>query len=402
MAHPIAVLEVGTSETRVLVAEPREDGHLMITGVGRTASSGVRKSDIVDLENAKICVKSALTEAENNAGVSIQEVWLVFSGAHIRHVVNRGTVTVMSEDQIISREEREEAMEAAKAVSLPHDCESIHDICGHYHVDDNSEGLLNPDGMSGSRLSVDMLILYAASNRMRNLFRLVEESGVEVADLAFGGLCSGFSVLTPQQKEVGAILIDLGGGTTDFVVYSDRVVVLAGSLGVGGDHITNDLAMGLNLSTHQAERVKVQSGAAMVDLGARGKRVAVPPETGFRARDILSRDVNTVIHARMEEIFELIHERIREEVPRKRFGAGIILTGGGARLQRVQDLASRVFEMPCHIGYPRDTSGLALPSESPEYASVVGMLKYGLRQQSAAATGAGFSNLLRKVFKRHE
>ena len=398
MAHPIAVLEVGTSETRVLVAEPREDGLLMITGVGRTPSSGVRKSEIVDLENAKICVKSALTDAENNAGVSIQEVWLVFSGSHIRHLVNRGTVTVMSEDRIIGIEEREEAMEAARAVSLPHDCEDLHHICGYHYIDGNTEGVLNPDGMSGSRLSVDMLILYGASNRLRNLYRLVEESGVEVADVAFGGLCAGFSVLTPQQKEVGAILIDLGAGTTDFVVYADKVVRLAGSLGVGGDHVTNDLAMGLNLSTQQAERVKVQSGAAMVDLGARGRRVAVPPETGFRAQDVLSRDVNTVIHARMEEMFELIRDRIKEEIPQRSFGAGVILTGGGARMERVQELASRVFEMPCHIGYPRETSGLALPSESPEYAASVGMLKYGLREQDATAPGPGLGNLIRKVF----
>jgi cell division protein FtsA len=267
-------------------------------------------------------------------------------------------------------------------------------------VDGNAEGVLNPDGMSGSRLSVDMLILYAASNRLRNLLRLVEESGVEVAEVAFGGLCSGFSVLTPQQKEVGAILIDLGAGTTDFVVYSDRVVAMAGCLGVGGDHITNDLAMGLNLSTQQAERVKVQSGGAMVDLGARGRRVAVPPETGFRARDILLRDVNTVIHARTEEIFELIRDRIREEVPRRNFGSGVILTGGGANMERIQDLASRVFELPCHIGCPRDISGLALPSESPEYASTVGMLKYGMREQSSAPPGPGIGSLLRKVFRK--
>lgn len=138
----------------------------------------------------------------------------------------------------------------------------------------------------------------------------------------------------------------------------------------------------------------------MVDLGARGRRVAVPPETGFRARDILSRDVNTVIHARMEEVFELIRQRIRDDVPGKNFGAGVILTGGGARMQRVQDLASRVFEMPCHIGTPREISGLALPGESPEYASLVGMLKYGLREQTVATPGPGLGNLFRKVFRK--
>lgn len=396
MSHPIAVLEVGTSEVRVLVAEPREDGHLMITGIGRAASSGVRKSEVVDLENAKICVKSALLEAEDNAQVSIQEVLMVYSGDHIRELVNRGTVNVLSEDRVITSEEREEVMETARAVNLPHDHEILHSICGHFYIDDQP-GVINPDGMVGSRLSLDMLILYGVSNRLRNLSRLADEAAIEVTDIAFAGLCCGLSVLTPQQKEVGGILIDLGAGTTDFVVYSDQVIARAGSLGVGGDHVTNDLAVGLNLSTAQAERLKVKYGAAMVDLGARGRRIPIPPETGFRAQEVLSRDVNTVIHARMEEVFELVKSRIGPEVLKRNFGAGVILTGGGARMNRVRDLASRVFEMPCHIGYPKEMSGIALPAESPEYASVVGMLKYGVRTRNQAPRGPFLGGWLRKV-----
>jgi len=397
MAHPIAVLEVGTSEVRVLVAEPREDGHLMITGIGRTPSSGVRKSEVVDLENAKICVKSALLEAENNAQVSIQEVLLVYSGDHIRHLVNRGTVNVLSPDRVITAEEREEVIETARAVNLPHDHEILHSICGNYYIDDQP-GVINPDGMVGSRLSLDMLILYGVSNRLRNLTRLADEASIEVTDQAFAGLCCGLSVLTPQQKEVGGILIDLGAGTTDFVVFSDKIIARAGSLGVGGDHVTNDLAVGLNLSTQQAERLKVKYGAAMVDLGARGRRIPIPPETGFRAQEVLSRDVNTIMHARMEEIFELVKSRIGDEVLKRNFGAGVILTGGGARMKRVQDLASRIFEMPCHVGYPKEVSGIAVPAECPEYASVVGMLKYGMRAMNDSPQGPLWSNLLRKVF----
>jgi cell division protein FtsA len=398
MAHPIAVLEVGTSEVRVVVAEPREDGLLMITGVGRYPTSGVRKSELVDFENAKICVKKAVLEAEENAQVSIQEVLMVISGDHIRQIVNRGTVNVLSPERVISAEEREEVMETARAINLPHDHEILHSICGKFYIDAQKDGVLNPDGMEGSRLSLDMLILYGQSNRLRNMLRLADEAALEVTEVAFGGLCCGLSVLTPQQKEVGAILIDLGAGTSDYVVYSDKVIALAGSLGVGGDHVTNDLAMGLNLSSAQAERLKVKYGAAMVDLSSRGRRIPIPPETGFRAQEVLSRDVNTIIHARMEEVFELIKAQVDKEVKKKNFGAGVILTGGGAKMTRIQDLASRVFQMPCHIGYPREISGLAVPAESPEFASTVGMLKYGMRSGNQSSRGPLIGNIIRKMF----
>ncbi|MDF3127825.1 cell division protein FtsA [Kiritimatiellaeota bacterium B1221] len=398
MGNPIAVLEVGTSEVRVVVAEPREDGLLMITGVGRYPSSGVRKSELVDFENAKICVKKALLEAEENAQVAIQEIFMVFSGDHIKQIINRGSVNVLSMDQVITADEREEVVETARAVSLPHDHEILHSITRKYYIGDETRGVLNPDGMEASRLSLEMLILYCQSNRLRNLYRLAEEAALEVTEVAFAGLCCGLSVLTPQQKEVGAILIDLGAGTSDYVVYSDNEISLAGSLGVGGDHVTNDLAMGLNLSTTQSERLKVKYGAAMVDLSSRGRRIPIPPETGFRAQEVLSRDVNTIIHARMEEVFELIKAQVDKEVKKKNFGAGVILTGGGAKMTRVQDLATRVFQLPCHIGYPREISGLALPSESPEFASTVGMLKYGVRYGNMADRGPRLGNLLRKMF----
>lgn len=398
MAHPVAVLEVGTSEVRVVVAEPREDGLLMITGVGRYPSSGVRKGELVDFENAKICVKKALLEAEENAQVAIQEIFMVVSGDHIKQIINRGSVNVLSPDRVITADEREEVVETARAVSLPHDHEILHSITRKYYIGDETRGVLNPDGMEASRLSLEMLILYCQSNRLRNLYRLAEEAALEVTEVAFGGLCCGLSVLTPQQKEVGAILIDLGAGTSDYVVYSDNEISLAGSLGVGGDHVTNDLAIGLNLSSTQAERLKVKYGAAMVDLSTRGRRIPIPPETGFRAQEVLSRDVNTVIHARMEEVFELVKAQVEREVKKKNFGAGVILTGGGAKMARVQDLATRVFQLPCHIGTPREISGLALPSESPEFASSVGMLKYGVRYGNAEERGPLIGNLLRKMF----
>ncbi len=398
MSTPLAVLEVGTSEVRVIVAEPREDGRLMITGVGRHPSVGIRKSEVVDLENARICVKGALHDAEANANANIREVLLVYSGGHIRQLVNRGTVNLLPPRQIITADDREEALANARAATIPPDHELLHCIAGHFHLDDRR--VLSPDGMEGQRLSADMLILYGASNRLRNLFRVCEESAVNVLEAAFGGLCAGLSVLTAPQKEAGAILIDLGGGTTDYVVYAENIIARAGSLGIGGDHVTNDLSLGLNLSHSQAERLKVKHAAAMVDLGARDRRIPVAPEGGFRAREVPSRDIQLITQARMEEIFELVRREIGGEILRGRFGAGVFLTGGGARMQRVTELASKIFDMPCHIGLPKDVTGLALPSESPEFAAVVGMLKYGARWGDTASRGLSLSHLLRKVFGR--
>ncbi len=397
MSHPIAVLEIGTSEVRVLVAEPREDGHLMITGVGAVPSRGIRKSEVIDFDNALACVKSAIQEAENNAQVSIQDVMLVFSGGHIRQLINRGTVTVLSENRVIQREDMDDVMENARAVNLPPDHEILHSIYQHFYIDDQPR-VVNPDGMIGSRLSLDMLILYGVRNRVRNLVHVAEEAAVEVADAAFGGLCSALAVLSRQQKEGGAIVIDLGAGTTDYVLYSEQIIARAGSIAVGGDHVTNDISLGLNLSGGQAERLKRKHGAAMIDLGARDRKIPITPESGYPVREIQLRDLNTIMHARMQEIFELVKSDIGKESLRRRFSAGVVLTGGGARMARATELASRVFEMPCHIGLPKEVTGLAMPGESPEYAATVGMLKYAMRNPGATSRGFSIKNIFKTLF----
>lgn len=392
-------MEIGTSETRVVVAEPREDQHLMITGLGRVPSRGMRKSEVIDFDNALACVKSALRDAESSAMVSIQEVLLVFSGGHIRQLVNRGTVSVVAENRVIQREDMDDVMQAARTVNLPPDHEILHSIYQHFIID-GQPPVINPDGMVGSRLSLDMLILYGVRNRIRNLVRVAEEAAVEVVDAAFGGLCSALGVLSLQQKEGGAIVIDLGAGTTDYLVYSDKVISRAGSIAVGGDHVTNDIALGLNLSGAQAERLKLKHGAAMVDLGARDRKIPITPESGYTTREVRLRDLNTIMHARMEEVFELVKSDIGEKPLRKRFGAGVVLTGGGARMPRVAELASRVFEMPCHIGLPRDVNGLAAPSESPEFAACIGMLKYGLRNPGVTSRGFSIKSIFRTLFSK--
>lgn len=397
--RPVAVLEMGTSEVRVLVAEPREDEHFILTGLGRAPSRGIRKSGVVDFDLALASVRSALQEAEAQSNTAISEIMLVFSGAGLRQLVHRGTVSLLSAASVIQPEDMEEVMRNARAVTIPPDCEVVHSIYQHFYIDDVTR-VVNPTGMSGQRLSMDMLILFVMRSQLQTMLRVAEEAGLEVVDTAFGGLCSALAVLTGPQKEGGAIVIDLGAGTTDYLVYADRVLAKAGCLSVGGDHATNDLALGLNLSTVQAEALKLKYGAAMVDLGARDRKISVPPDGGFRAKEVQLRDVNTILHARMQETFELVKAEMGKSLLRQRFSSGILLTGGGARMPRVSELASHVFEMPCHIGLPKGVSGRTMPAESPEFAAPMGMLGYGFRDQGGGSRGFTLRALFRNLFQK--
>lgn len=395
MARALAALEIGTSQVRVLVAQPREDKHILITGVGIVPSRGIRKGQVMDVKNAVSCVKQALAEAEEQADVSLQEVLLVCSGGLFRQIVNRGMVSFPSES-VVTDEDRVDAIRNARAVNLPPEFEVIHAIPQYFYTRaDLSGGVTNPVGMNGSRLSVDMLILYAERMGLNNLVTVAEEAGLDVYDVAFSGLCSALGVLTPPQREGGALLIDLGGGTTDYVLYQDNLALRAGGFAVGGDHVTHDISIGLSLSTPQAERLKRKHAEAMVDLLARDRKVSVPPDGGFRGGDVRSRDLNTIVHARMQETFELIKSALGEDLFRRGLRAGVVLTGGGARLPRVTELASQVFEMPCHVGLPKEVSGLSTPGDNPEFAAAIGMIRHVL--QTDLQNPRGFS--IRNLFK---
>lgn len=400
MARALAALEIGTSEVRVLVAQPREDSHILITGVGIVPSRGIRKGQVIDVKNAVSCVRQALQEAEEQADVKLQEVLLVCSGGLFRQIVNRGMVSFPSES-VVTDEDRLDAIRNARTVNLAPEFEVMHSIPQYFYTTaDLTNGVTNPVGMNGTRLSLDMLILYAERMGLNNLVNVAEEAGLDVYDVAFSGLSASLGVLTPPQREGGVLLIDLGGGTTDYVLYQDSLPLRAGSFSVGGDHVTHDVSIGLNLSTAQAERLKRKHGEAMVDLLARDRKVAVPPDGGFRGGDVRSRDLNTIIHARMQETFELVKSDLGEELFRRGMRAGVVLTGGGARLPRVMELASQVFEMPCHMGLPKEVSGLSTPGDNPEFAAAVGMIRYVLQTDAPSGRGFSFKNILKPFLSK--
>lgn len=377
---PIVAVEVGTTKVVALVGEMRDDGHVMITGMGQHPSAGIRKGEVIDLENAVVCVRAALEAAEENSRVTVRQVHLAVSGGHIQSVVNRGTVPVLSRSREITQEDIEQVMGVAQAVNLPADRDILHTVCQRFCIDDQ-ERVINPEGMEGAKLALDMLVIHGVRSRLRNTMKVVHSIPLEVYDVAFSGLCSALSVLTTEQKQSGVIVIDLGGGTTDYIVYADGVVAIAGALGVGGDHITNDVAVAFNIPPSRAESLKRDSGCAVVDVWAASQKVVLPPEVGFPGQTVKLKSLHTVINARMDEILGTVRKRLDEQGVTHQLGAGVVLTGGGAHLRGAGELAERVFRLPCCIGKPAGLSGLAAATEGPEYATACGLVAYGFNSQ---------------------
>jgi len=394
--EPVVAVEIGTSKVIALVGELREDNHVMITGMGEHPSAGVRKGGITHLEHAGSCLKSALAMAEESGRVAIREVHLAVTGSHIRSLINRGTVLVLDPDGEVTEEDAEEVMEVARAVNLPHDCEVLHTICQHFTIDDQQR-VIRPEGMEGRRLAVDMLVLYGIRNRLHSTIRVCRNVPVEVSDVVFSGLCSALSVLTPEQKKSGVLVIDLGGGMTEYVAYADNVVATAGTLGVGGDHVTNDIVAAFNIPNARAERLKRETGSAVSDPNAAGKRVSLAAEVGFPGRTFRLEDLHTVINLRMDEVFMKIRKRLEEDRILHRLGAGVVLTGGGAHLRGIDVLAEQVFGVPCSVGKPRNISGLATATDGPEYATCSGLVHYGFRTGRGGRGRAGIKGIFRAL-----
>jgi cell division protein FtsA len=398
-AAPIVAVEIGTSKVVAIIGELREDRHVMITGMGEHPSAGVRKGEIIDLENAAICLRAALAAAEETAKVAIRSVHLAITGGHIRSLVNRGTVPVLDPEGEITEDDIEEVKAVARAVNLGPDQEIIHTICQHFRIDDQ-QLVLNPEGMEGAKLSVDMLVLHGVGSILHNTVRVARTIPVEVEDVVFSGLCSALAVLTPEQKKIGVVVIDLGGGTTDYVAYAGNVLAAAGTLGVGGDHITNDIVLAFNIPTQRAERLKRESGRAGLHPADAGQRVTLPAEVGFPGGVLKLDSLNTAITLRVEEILTVIRKRLESDGILRQIGSGVVLTGGGAYLRDIETLAGRVFGMPCSIGRPINVSGATAATDGPQYATCSGLIQYGFRFSPDRRQAAGLSGWLKELFGR--
>ena len=384
-------LEIGTSKVCAVVGELGPTG-LSLIGVGQARSRGVRKGEIVDTTAAGEDVRTAIAEAEQMADVEIRSVYLGVSGAHVQGCNNRGRHNIPSHDREIMDEDVQDVVKNAKAINLPGDRHVIHVIRQHFIVD-GQEGVIDPLGMPGAHLEVDVHVVHGITNRLQTAIRVVKGLQLDVENIVFNGIASSLAVLAAPEKQQGALVIDLGAGVTDYVVYADGVIRHTGTLAVGGDHVTNDLAYGLKLAMGRAEGLKLEHGSALVLPDTRGRSLPLPGEPGLPERCVNLDHLHRIMAARIEETFEIIAAQIEAlellDCPR----AGVVLCGGGARVPHADRVAERIFGLPVSLGRTRTISGLAATLDHPEFATGIGLVKFGSFQGAHGRSGPWTSRL---------
>jgi len=388
-------LEIGTSKVCVVVGETRGDGTIRILGVGQAPSRGVRKGEIVDFETAGKCIREALVDAEEKSDVMIGSVYLGVTGGHITGFNNRGAVNIPEERDEICEEDFEDVQASAREVSIPAPNMFVHSLLQHYYVD-GQDGVLNPIGLLGRKLEADFHIIHGVATRIKNSVRCVKEVGPEVLDVVFNPLATAQVLLDQNQKGLGALVVDFGGGTIDYLVYADGAVRQSGSLAIGGDHITNDISLGLRIPMAKAERLKVEEGSVILGSSRPGETIVLKDETGFAGKEIEREMLNTIIHCRVREAFELLKKRLDDDGNLPFLGAGLMLTGGCSLLKGINHLAEEIFGMPAHLTHAQTVSGLTSAFENPQFSTAIGLIKYADAMQPERP--AGLLGRIRKKF----
>ena len=397
-SHIIVGLEIGTSKVCAVVGEVNPDtSALTVIGLGQARSRGVRKGEIADPATAAEDVRNAIVEAEQMADVEIRSVYLGVTGAHMRGFSNRGVHPVASADREIATEDVEDVIRNAKAINLPAENYVVHAIRQHFLVD-GQDGIIDPVGMFGSRVEVDMHVIHGNFNRLQNPIRVVKGMQLEVESIVFNGLASSLALLSGEQKEMGALVIDMGGGTTEFVVYGGGIIKHAGVLAVGGDHISNDLAYGLKVPIGRAEELKIQNGAASVAEADKGQTISGTDEHGLPLKSVSLEHLRRIMALRLEETFDLIEAELAQAGLLDYLRAGVFLSGGGAHIPGIQQLAEDVFQVPAQLAKTNSISGLKSALDQPEFATAIGLVKYGSFQQKRRTGRGFFTRAMRETF----
>lgn len=399
----IVGLEIGTSKVCAVVGDLSPEGVLNIVGLGQSRSRGVRKGEIADAPMAEEDVRHAIVEAEQMADVEIRSAFLGVTGGHIRGFNNRGVHPVVSADREIAEEDVQDVIKNAKTINLPAQNHVVHAIRQHFLVD-GQDGIINPVGMLGARVEVDVHVVHGNLNRLQNPIRLVKGLQLEVDDIVFNGLASALALLTNEQKELGSLVIDIGGGTTEYVVYANGIIKHTGVLAVGGDHISNDLAYGLKVPLSRAEQLKLEHGGAFDSEEIKGQTLTLSNEVGMPMKVINLEHLRRIMSLRLEEIFQLIAQDLEQAGVMDYLRAGVFLCGGGARIPDVAKLAEQVLQMSVSLGKTNSISGLKSALDQPEFATAIGLVKFGsFQQRKKAAKGSlteGIKTTLGQFFRR--
>jgi len=372
---------------------------LRIIGVGTAPADGLKQGVVVDIERAAAAVARAVREAEQMAGLSMRTYNVGVAGEHIRSMNSRGVVAVPDLETEISDGDVARALDASRKFSLPYDREIIHTLPQEYIVDDQ-HGIRHPAGMYGTRLEARVHVITAARPALDNVAKAMRLAGVEIGEMVVEPLASSYAAVTTEERQIGAMLLDIGGGTTDVMVFIDGGVVASGVIGLGGNNITNDVAYGLRTSQQHAEEIKIRHGCALTSEIEVDDVIDVPTIGFGGSRRVATHLLSGIIEPRVTELFSLINTQITENKLKNALGAGLVLTGGSSMLRGVKELAEQVFELPVRVGYPHDVDGLAEVVCHPRFSTGVGLLYPGGEAQTRKLSGISNAQRLRQSFNQ--
>lgn len=392
----IVGLDIGTTKICAVVGEVSRTA-INIIGIGTHPSIGLRKGVVVDIESTVESIKKAIEEAELMAGCEISSVFAGIAGGHITGFNSRGIVAIKGQEIIKSDVER--VIDAARAVAIPMDREVIHILPQEFIVDDQT-GIQNPVGMAGVRLETKIHIVTGAVTSAHNIVKCANRSGLDVCDIVLESLASGEAVLTNEERELGVGLLDLGGGTTDLAIFSGKNIKHTFVLGLGGNNLTNDIAIGVRASLAEAEKIKIKFGTCVSQNISSEETIEVPGMGGRKTKKLPRKILGEILEPRVEEIFSLIKREIYRAGMENLIVSGMVLTGGSALLDEATEIAESIFELPTRLGKPRGISGLVDVVNNPMYATGVGLVLYGARNQTTKKFRIRDVNIFNRIMTR--
>jgi len=404
----IAGLDIGSSAIRMAVGQITGDQEkIHIIGSAEVPAEGISKGIISSIEDAVSCISACKEKAERMTGQSIDSVWVGVSGSHIISQESHGVVAVSRSDGEISEDDVERAIEAARTVATPQNYEILHVIPKNFTVDGQA-GIKDPVGMTGVRLEVDTQIIQGLSSQVKNISKAVYRPGLQVQDLVLSILATGEAVISNRQKELGVAVINIGGSTTSLAVFEEGDILHTTVLPIGSDHITSDIAIGLRIPIDLAEKIKLEYGTADAEVISKREEIDIGALEGAESNFVSRKYIAEITEARVEEIFEKIDHELKKIDKSGKLPAGIVLTGGGAKLQGLVDSAKKYLRLPAVMGQPINVSSAIDKINDPAFATVIGLVIWG-KQMRLSGSGGGLNKLLdhlpnlnsfKKFFKR--
>ena len=370
----IVGLDVGTSKVVAIVGDVLPEGGIQIVGIGSHPSRGLKRGVVVNIESTVQSIQRAVEEAELMAGCQIHSVYAGIAGSHVRSLNSHGVVAIR--DKEVTQGDVERVIDAARAVSIPADQKILH-ILPQDFIIDGQDGIREPIGMSGVRLEVHVHIVTGALSAAQNIVRCVERCGLKVDDIVLEQLASSYAVLNEDEKDLGVCLVDIGGGTTDIAVFTEGAIRHTAVIPIAGDQVTNDIAVALRTPTHHAEEIKIKYACALPQLASADETIEVPSVGDRPPRRLARQTLAEVVEPRYEELFSLIQAELRRSGFEDAVPAGIVLTGGSAKMEGAVELAEEVFHAPVRLGIPQYVSGLVDVVRNPIHATGVGLLLFG-------------------------